>query len=1002
MNEENKQNKEIHNSIQSGEKPAVDWTVIREKIASVWGRDYWRSLSEIVETPEFLEHMASEFPDKARPLPDEMTRRDFMKIMGASLALAGLGGCTKQPVEKIVPYVKAPEQIIPGKPLFFATAMPFQGSAIGLLVESNMGRPTHIQGNPNHPESLGATDVFSQASILSLYDPDRSQSPKHMSRISSWDAFSAAATEWLSVQRAKKGAGLRILTGSISSPTLLVQIHSILSEMPQAKWHRYEAVHDDNSREGAKLAFGEVVTPVYKIENADVILALDSDFLNSGPGHVKYTREFSRKRQVRSGDTKMNRLYSVESTPTGTGASADHRLGLRAGDIPVLAAAIAAQLGVSSPGYDASAVKAHEKWISAVAKDLKRNEGKSLVIAGETQSAEVHALAHAINAALGNAGKTVVYIQPTDTNPQGNVESITDLVNDMKAGSVEVLLMLGVNPLFDAPADLNFGPAMEKVKMRVHLGLYEDETSEHSHWHLPEAHYLEQWSDARGYDGTASLIQPLILPLFDGRSAHEILSIFQGKPGKPGHEILQEFWKGKNINWKRSLHDGVVEGSDFSSKNISLKLNSFKVPAASSPDKIEINFRPDPTLFDGRFANNGWLQELPKTITKLTWDNTVWISPRMAEKLSLGNSDVVSLDAGGRSVEGPVWVVPGHPDNSVTVFMGYGRARSGKVGTGTGFSVYGLRTSKDSWTVSGASIQKTGKKFPVSCTQEHHGIEGRDHVRANTLQEHLHDPKWVKEAGPHIPAGSNFYPDMPLSKEYAWGMAIDMNACTGCNACVVACQSENNIPIVGKKEVARGREMHWLRIDHYYSGNPDAPQNVHQPVLCMHCEAAPCEPVCPVGATTHSSEGLNEMTYNRCVGTRYCSNNCPYKVRRFNFFEYSDHQTEILKFLRNPNVTVRSRGVMEKCTYCVQRINIARIQAKKEDRQIKDGEIVTACQSSCAAEAIVFGNLRDPESKVSKIKQSPLNYGMLEELNTKPRTTYLAKLRNVNPEIEAL
>ncbi len=988
---------------------AFDMTYIRERIASVWGRDYWRSLSEIAGTEEFLEHLSEEFPDKARPLPDELTRRDFMKLMGASLALAGLGGCTRQPIEKIVPFVKAPEYMVPGKPLYFATAMPFQGSALGLLAESHMGRPTHLEGNPNHPESLGATNVFAQASILSLYDPDRSRTPKNMARISSWDSFSAFVTEAAAVLRAQKGTGFSLLTGAVSSPTLLRQIEALKAEFPEMKWHRYEAVNDDSAMEGSKKVFGEAVKPVFKIENADIILSLDSDFLNVGAGHVRYTREFSKKRQVHSAGAKMNRLYAVESTPTATGSSADHRLGVRSEDIPFVAAVLATQLGVPVSGYDPTPAKPYSAWISAAVRDLKKNQGNSLIIAGEYQPAEVHALAHVMNLVLGNIGKTVNYIQPSDPHPKTSLESIRELVSDINKGSVKFLLMMGVNPVFDAPADLNFSAAIEKVETRVHLGLYEDETSAHSHWHLPEAHFLESWSDAKGYDGTVSLIQPLIEPLFGGRTAHEVMAVFLGKAGKPGLEILQESWKAEwekqtaaqpfEKIWKRSLHDGVIEGSAAVPKNVQPQNSSLTISAKKSTGEIEVIFRPDPTLWDGRFANNAWLQELPKPLTKVTWDNTVWISPAMAEKTGLQNRDVVRVELNGKSVEGPVWIVPGHPEKSMTVFFGAGRSVSGKVGTGTGFNAYGIRSSAGLWLASGGRLEKTGKHQAVSCTQDHQSIEGRHHVRVNTLQENSKNPKWVHEMGEDPAPGQTFYPPMPQSADYAWAMAIDMNACTGCNACVVACQSENNIPVVGKSEVGRGREMHWLRIDHYYSGSPDAPQQVHQPVLCMHCENAPCEPVCPVGATTHSTEGLNEMTYNRCVGTRYCSNNCPYKVRRFNFFEYADHQTEILKFLRNPDVTVRSRGVMEKCTYCVQRINVARIQAKKEDRKIKDGEIVTACQSSCAAEAIVFGNIKDPESKVSKLKATPLNYGMLTELNTKPRTSYLAKLRNINPEI---
>lgn len=987
---------------------SFDWTWMRERISSVWGRDYWRSLSEIAESPEFLENLNNEFPDKARPLPDDVTRRDFIKIMGASLALAGLGGCTRQPLEKIVPFVKQPENMIPGKPLFFATAMPFNGIARGILVESNMGRPTKIEGNPSHPQSLGATDLFTQASILSLYDPDRSQAPKFRARISGWNEFFTQLRNQLDIQRAKKGSGFRVLTGAVSSPTLIAQFEAVKKEFPEFIWHIYEPVSRDNVKKASAQVFGQDVQPVYHFEKAEVIVSLDADFLTAGAGHLKYARDFASKRKLHEGAHTMNRLYVIESTPTATGTTADHRFGARAQEILPLAVMLAAELGVKVDGVDVSSLQNHSEWIKAIARDLKKNAGASVVVPGEYQSAELHMVASAINEALGNQGKTVTYTEFPETG-NNSLEAISALAKDMHAGKVEVLLMMGVNPVFDAPADLNFAEALDKVPMRIHTGLYEDETSQHCHWHVNEAHYLETWSDVRAFDGTISLMQPLIEPLFEGRSQHQILSGVLGQPAKDGLELLKESWKLRSKEadfekfWKKSLHDGVVAGTAFAPKSVKLKSSDWKLNHRVSSD-MEVIFRPDPSIWDGRFANNAWLQELPKPITKITWDNTVWISPKTAEALGVHNRDEVQLILENRLVTGPVWIVPGHPENSATVQLGYGRAHSGKVGTGAGFNAYALRASSSLWSASGVKISKTGKKLKVSATQDHHGIEGRDHIRVATLEENNKDHHWVHKKGPHIPPGSDLYgpPPVPQSEDYAWAMTLDMNACTGCNACVVACQAENNIPVVGKKEVARGREMHWLRIDHYFSGSPDAPESVNQPVLCMHCEQAPCEPVCPVGATTHSTEGINEMTYNRCVGTRYCANNCPYKVRRFNFFEYADHQTEILKFLRNPDVTVRSRGVMEKCTFCVQRINAARIQSKKEDRKIKDGEVIPACQSACASDCITFGNLKDAESKVSKNRKSHLNYGLLEELNTKPRVTYIAKVKNVNSEIEAL
>ncbi len=997
------------------QKPAIDLSWIKERIASVWGRDYWRSLSEVIGAEEFQQHLKEEFPDIARPLPDDLNRREFLKLMGASLALAGLSGCTRQPLEKIVPYVKSPENMIPGKPLYFATAMPFNGTARGLLVESHMGRPTKIEGNPSHPESLGATDTFAQASILGLYDPDRSQVVKKRSRISSLDNFLVEFRAALDAQKSKKGAGFHILSGSVSSPVFLSQMEAVKALFPEAKWHRYEPVNADAVRRGSEMVFGEPVQPVYRFENAEVILSLDSDFLSSGPGFLKNTREFSRKRRVYDGSKTMNRLYAAESVPTNTGTLADHRLSLKASQVTALAFAFAREFGIVPVNFDAASVAPYMEWVKAVARDLKKNSGASLVVAGEYQPAEVHALAHVMNEVLGNTGKTVYYVESADTHPKTHEESLKELASDLQAGKVDLLLILDANPVFDAPSEMKFGELINKASLRVYWGLYEDETSDLSHWHVPAAHYLESWSDARTFNGAVSVIQPLIEPLYGGKTAHEMLSIVLGESGKSAYDIVREYWKkawqgleksrpGEDFEkfWRRSLHDGVVEGTAFKPREVSFKKKEGFSAPKNSGQGLEIMFRPDPGVWDGRFANNAWLQELPKPLTKLTWDNAVWISPRTAENLRLQNTDKVRLTVQGRQMEAPVWIVPGHPENALSVYFGYGRVRSGKVGAGTGFNAYPLRTAENFWSVSGVQLEKTGKKYKLACTQDHQSMEGRNLVRSNSLQDHLKNPHWAAELGHNADELPTLYPPMPGSPDYAWGMAIDLNACTGCNACVAACQAENNIPVVGKHEVTRGREMHWLRIDHYYSGSPENPESVHQPVTCMHCENAPCEPVCPVEATSHSLEGLNEMTYNRCVGTRYCSNNCPYKVRRFNFLEYSDQSTEIMKFLRNPDVTVRSRGVMEKCTYCVQRINHARIDAKKEDRKIRDGEVVTACQSVCASECITFGNIKDPQSAVSKMKASPLNYGILTELNTKPRTSYLARVRNINPEVEAL
>ncbi len=996
-------------TMENTKEDRIDLAAIRARLDAVHGQEYWRSLEELAQTEDFQEFLHREFPQQASVWMDPIGRRQFLHLMAASLALAGLGACTRQPDEKIVPYVRAPEDIVPGIPLFFATAMTLGGIASGVLVESHMGRPTKIEGNPKHPASLGATTAFAQASVLTLYDPDRSKVVSQVGRISTWGTFLQTLNTKLSAQRARQGAGLRILTETVTSPTLAHQLQALLAKFPSAKWHQYEPAGRDAVRVGARLAFGKDVETHYRFDKADVILSLDADFLSSGPGTLRYAREFAARRRVQAGQTAMNRLYVLECTPSNTGAMADHRLPLRAGEIESFARTVAQGLGIELEPVGEAAASTHALWIAALVGDLRRHHGASIVLAGDQQPPVVHALAHAMNHALGNVGSTVLYSDPVEANPVDQTESLRELVGEMEAGLVDILVILGGNPVFTAPADLRFAEHLSNVRLRIHLSLYEDETSALCHWHLPETHYLESWSDARAYDGTVTIIQPLIAPLYEGKSAHELLAVLSGKSDRSSHDIVRDYWKSQNLTpdfemfWRRSLHDGLIAGTALPPKSVTLKRvrdwAASPPPTPKSQDLLEIVFRPDPTIWDGRFANNGWLQELPKSLTRLTWDNAVLISPATAERLGLSNEEVVELRYRGRAVRGPVWIMPGHAKDSVTVHLGYGRTHAGRVGTGAGFNPYAIRTSDAPWFGPGLEIQKAGERYPLANTQLHHSMEGRNLVRVGTIEQFREHPDFAHEtahdSSPHL----TLYPEHKY-EGYAWGMAIDLNACIGCNACVVACQSENNIPLVGKTEVARGREMHWLRIDRYYKGDLDNPETYHQPVLCMHCENAPCELVCPVAATVHSDEGLNDMIYNRCVGVRYCANNCPYKVRRFNFFQYSDWTTRSLKLLRNPDVTVRSRGVMEKCTYCVQRINAARIKAKKEDRQIRDGEIVTACQAVCPTEAIVFGDINNPKSHVSALKAEPRNYGLLTELNTKPRTSYLARLRNPNPEIE--
>lgn len=1076
------------------------FALMRERILASQGKEYWRSLEEFADTDEFHEFISREYPHQADEWNDPVGRRNFLKIMGASLALAGLSGCVYQPPEAIVPYVRQPEEFVPGKPLFFATAFTLSGVALGLLAKSNEGRPTKLEGNPDHPTSLGATDLFAQASLLTLYDPDRSNTPTYREEERPWTTFLTDMRQALDDQKGKQGAGLRFLSETITSPTLASQLKAVLAEYPQARWYQYEPAGRDNARMGAMAAFGQPVNTIYRFDQADRILSLDADFLSCGPATVRYVRDFAAKRRVAEGKTDMNRLYVIESTPTLTGMKADHRLSLRPSEIEGFARAVANALGANTGGSSAAAYTAHAEWIAAVARDLQSSRGKCLVIPGDEQSPAVHALAHAMNEKLGNVGQTVLYTDPVEISAtdeqakQSQLDGLRKLVSEIDAGSVEMLVMLGGNPVYNAPADLRFDKTrLDKVKLRVHLSMYKDETSDLCHWHIPESHYLEAWSDARAFDGTVSIVQPLIEPLYNSKSAHEFIAAFSSQSGGTGYDLVRKYWQGQKLGagqanatagqaqtsngaqpsastaakaspsatasaststqtsaapaaqnspaatapsqdfesaWRKALHDGLVPNTAMQPKSgLSVKGdwakqsgNQGNAPQAPAGG-YEIVFRTDPTIYDGRFANNGWLQELPKPLTKLTWDNAALISPNTAQKLGVatdigthgGNiySDTITLKLAGfqTSKAVPVWIMPGQPDNVITVHLGYGRTRAGRVGNDAGFNAYEIRSSNALWSGGGLEIGKAAELYELAVTQLHFNMEGRDIVRSKSLVDYLNetDEQHKEELRKQEEELKNLsmYPQYEY-KDYKWGMAIDISSCVGCSACVVACQSENNIPIVGKVQVQRSREMHWLRVDSYFKGNDaNNPDSMHfMPVPCMHCEQAPCEPVCPVHATVHSAEGLNDMVYNRCVGTRYCSNNCPYKVRRFNFLLYQDWNEPTYKLMRNPEVTVRSRGVMEKCTYCIQRIQNAKIEAEKDiqpdgkPRQVRDGEIVTACQAVCPAEAIVFGNINDPTSKVAKLKAQQRNYSLLEELNTQPRTTYLTSLRNPNEELK--
>ncbi len=934
----------------------------------------------------------------------ELARRDFLRAVGASLAFAGAAACTRQPDEKIYAYGAKPEALVPGKPLYFATAMPWASGALGLLVESHMGRPTKVEGNPDHPASLGATDPFAQAAVLELYDPARAQLVKRSGAISTWSAFLDEFTAALGAQRASGGAGLRILTPTVVSPTLHAQLAQLLREFPRAAWVQWSPHNRDAARAGALAAFGVDVNTHVDFARCKAVLSLDADFL-SGPSAVRAAHDFAQARRVRRESSSMLRLFCAESSISITGAAADRRLPVRPSQITPLAQRIAAKLSAPgappAPELDA----ALNAWADEVAAELAAQRGACAVLAGLEQPAEVHALAHALNHALGAVGATVRFTEPVECAPSDQAEAMRVLVAELQAGRVDLLVVLEGNPVYDAPTELAFGAALRQAKLRVTLALAENETTALSHWHVPAAHFLESWSDARAADGSVAIVQPLIAPLYDGRSAHELVAVMAGKAGAKPYDLVRAHWQAQHEDddfesyWKRALHDGVLAGRRFSSRSVSLAssaLSAAPVRALAGAGGLEYVLRTDPAVYDGRFASNAWLQECPRPLTKITWDNALLLGVATAARLSLASGDLVELSIEGARVEAPVWIAPGHAEECVTLPLGYGRAQAGPLGTGVGFDAYPFARRNARWSGAGAQLRKLGRKHVLAVTQEHHDMERRDLVRTLPLGR-------LDFAQPHPALAhgeTSLYPPVAYPG-VAFGMVIDLNTCIGCNACVIACQSENSIPVVGKEQVVAGREMHWLRIDRYYEGDPSNPRVLLQPVPCMHCENAPCEVVCPVGATTHSPEGLNEMTYNRCVGTRYCSNNCPYKVRRFNFLAYSDRETESLKLQRNPDVTVRTRGVMEKCTYCVQRIQEKRIGARRAGREVGGDEIVTACQQVCPAQAISFGDINNAQSAVAKLRQEPHHYGLLEELNTKPRTTYLTKVDALDARAQA-
>jgi len=1024
-------------------------SLMPEKLHS--SKEYWRSLDELAGTPEFRQFVQREFPSRAWEWLDG-NRRNFLKIMGASFALAGLAGCRRWPAETLAPYAHMPENRDPGTPVHYATGMDFGGIGQGMLVTSVDGRPIKVDGNPKHPLNWhGGSDIYGQASILGVYDPDRSRGVISNSGgkadQSSWDDFASFWKKQFTILNAAGGKGLAILTGASSSPSLADMQARLAKALPQAQWFEYEPVSYDNIREGLRMAFGQPLRAAPNLSVADVIVSLDLDLFVGDPLSVKYARDFALGRRLtdakgRPQTASMNRLYVIESTFSMTGTHAEnnrHRVAVAAKDVPAVAVLLAQELrkqgvaiNVDLPGAGALP-GVDPQVISVMAADLAAAKGKSVLVAGAGQPPELHALVAILNDALGNTGRTVSYYADPQPDRPTHLTAMTNLTSAMKNKQITALVILGGNPAYDAPADLDFAGALAGVPLSVHLSDNFNETSALSTWHLPRSHYLENWGDVRTYEGTISIVQPLIEPIFGGRSEIELLALVTQDSVSDGYSLVQRAlgisavqWK-----WKKALFDGFIEGTAWSLDHSQVDgtalapalaaLVSKNAAVALSTQALEIVFRPDTKVYDGRFANNGWLQELPDPMTRVTWDNPALMNPKTAAALGLNPFEdaVISIQLGSNSVEVPVYVLPGQPENSISLPLGYGRTAAGNVGNGVGFNVYQIRTTAGMNMQSGATAKATDKKYVLATVQNHHIIEAvsqkaiaariPDLIKQADFADYQKDPA----LGYKKPYAVNLWTAQTFSSQYQWAMAVDLTACVGCSACVVACQAENNIPIVGKEQVINGREMHWLRIDRYFRGPDTAnPAAVHEPIMCMQCEDAPCEAVCPVGATSHSQDGLSMMTYNRCIGTRYCANNCPYKVRRFNFFDYNSgtlkdlYKPNILRsemdplvaMQKNPQVTIRMRGVMEKCTYCVQRIDTARAVAERENRDIRDTEVTPACSAACPTHALVFGNKADAKSRVAILQSQPRCYGILDEtLATRPRTQYLPKIWNPNP-----
>lgn len=993
------------------------------------GKEYWLSLRDKADTEEYRSMTAREFPEGALEPPTGMNRRTFLTLMGASMALAGLTSC-RRPEEDIVPYVSKPEEITPGNILRYASSMPQGTDNASILVDTREGRPVKIAGNERNPVTGSASGVWTNASVLGLYDPDRSQQTMLGDEAATVESLTEFWGGKYKTYAESGGKGLALLCRPFASPTLHRQLNAFRAAFPQAVVAIWDPVGDEAILEGSTIAFGRPLRPRYDFTQADVVLTLDADLFGSEYDAIANARGFAARRRVQSATDQMNRLYVVEPTLTQTAALADHRLRLSAGMVPAFAAALVKSLqsrGLALPAGMAAALPEPEgidpKWVDAVAADLLAHRGRAIIAAGRSQAAPVHALVAVLNEALGNTGRTVRYAAQPYAE-ESDPKSLAALAEAMRAGSVETLVILDGNPAFTAPADMDFRTLMENVGTTIHAGLYRDETARSCKWHVPLRHYLEDWGDVSSLHGHLGVIQPMIAPLYpDGLSDVELLTLLLTGKSAKGHEVVKSVWSElvpdlDERSWRGILHDGLyphdiaMETPTANAASVTGALDrKLFSPAVPSRKNMELVFRLSPAIHDGRYANNAWLQEFPDPVTKLTWDNAALISAATAKELGVKDGDLVRLSTDEHETPMPIWILPGQADYTVTVTLGYGRRVTGRVGTGVGFNAYRLRRAAAPYADRGLRIGPAFATHKMACVQDHHGLDtermAREGVRERlpivyreaTIAEYTEHPDFVNERVEMLPL-KNPWDDHEYNSGHQWGMSIDLNACIGCGACTIACQSENNIPIVGKEQVLNGREMHWIRIDRYYKGNEDNPDMRVMPVACHHCEMAPCEQVCPVAATSHDEEGLNVMAYNRCIGTRYCSNNCPYKVRRFNFFNYTKDLPEVMHMAQNPDVTVRFRGVMEKCTYCTQRITRGKIDAKREGRVLADGDIATACEEACPTQAIVFGDIRDPKSRVSKEKDNERTYGLLAEFNMRPRTTFQARLTNPNDALE--